>query len=301
MRTVATNPATRTGERPATASRSGRVVLPRILRRPTRMILRRQWRLPRYAGLKGFALLAGATALAGMLIGGHSLTVVSATTAWAGLAIEEVKISGQSETSEVDVLEALAIGPHSSIVTLDALAAHERLEALPWIERVTIRKLYPDTLTVAIVERKPYALWQSEGVVSLVDKAGRIITEDVGGRYVALPMVVGLGAAAEAKSYVSLLEEFPSLKPRVKAGVLVAGRRWNIVLNSGVEIMLPEDDPASALIQAVALDDGHGILSREIAAVDLRLPNRLIFRLTETGHESRQALLKERKKKGPNA
>ncbi|MCP4384329.1 MAG: cell division protein FtsQ/DivIB [Hyphomicrobiales bacterium] len=299
MRSVATLE-TKSDERPATG-RSGRLVLPRFLRRPVRMILRRQWRVPRYAGLKGAAFLAVATGIAGVMIGGHSLTVVSAATTWAGLAIDEVEISGQSETSEVDVLEALAIEPHPSIVTLDALAARVRLETLPWIERATIRKLYPDTLQVAIVEREPYALWQHETAVSLVDKAGRIITEHVGGRYVALPMVVGEGAAAEARSYVSLLEEFPSLQPRVRAGVLVAGRRWNVVLKNGVEIMLPEEDPGSALIQVVALDDGHGILSREIAAVDLRLPNRLVFRLTETGHESRQALLKERKKKRPNA
>ena len=47
--------------------------------------------------------------------------------------------------------------------------------------------------------------------------------------------------------------------------------------------MLPEEDPAAALIQAVALDDGHGVFSREIAAIDMRLPSRLVFRLTEAG------------------
>ena len=96
----------------------------------------------------------------------------------------------------------------------------------------------------------------------------------------------------------ALAFEVGLLEQRVRAGVLVSDRRWNVVLNNGIEIMLPKDDPGSALIQAVALDDGHGILSREIAAVDLRLPNRLVFRLTEAGYEAREALLKKRKGKG---
>ncbi len=284
-----------TGDRPAR-----RVVLPRLLRRPVRILARLDWRLPDHIGLKGLALLFAATAVTGMVVGGHTKTVVSAVTAWSGLAITEVEISGQSETSEVDVLDAMAIGPYPSIVTFDAIAARERVESLPWVKRVTIRKLYPDTLKVAISERRPFAIWQHDGAVSLINKDGNVITDHVDSRYANLPMVVGKDADKRAGEFVSLLKEFPSLAPRVTAGVLVAGRRWNVVLDNGIEIMLPEEDPGSALIQAVALDDGHGIFSREIAAVDLRLPSRLVFRLTETGYEAREALLKERKKKGSN-
>lgn len=297
MRSVGTESQVEHGDWPEGATASYRLVLPRFLRRPARFLSRRDWRLPRHAGLKGLALLFASTAVAGMLIGGHTLTVVSAVTAWSGLAIDEVEITGQSEVSEFDVLHRMAIGPYPSIVTFDAIAARERVEALPWVDHVTIRKLYPDTLQVAIVEREPFAIWQRDRGVSLIDDQGRIITNRVDGRYAGLPLVVGEGAEQRAGEFVTLLEEFPSLAPRVKAGVLVSGRRWNVVLQNGIEIMLPEEDPASALIQVVALDDGHGLFSREIAAVDLRLASRLIFRLTETGYEAREKLLKDRAKR----
>lgn len=283
------------GERP-----SRRLVLPRFLRKPARILSRIDWRVPRHAGLKGMAVLFGATALAGMLVGGHTVTVASALTAWSGLGIDEVTITGQSETSEVDVLDRLAIGPYPSIVTFDALAARERVEELPWVKRVTIRKLYPHTLQVAIVEKEPFAIWQHGGVTSLIDENGKVITDRIGSRYASLPLVVGAEADKRASEFVTLLRDFPSLVPQVKAGVLVSGRRWNIVLRNGIEIMLPEEDALSALTQVVALNDGHGIFSREIAAVDLRLPNRLVFRLTETGYEAREKLLKDRSK-GPRA
>ncbi len=289
-----------TSDWPAGTRPSRRIVLPRFLRRPARILSRLDLRMPGHVGTKSLALFFAATAVTGMLAGGHTMTVVSAFTAWSGLAIDEVEISGQSETSEIDVLEAMAMGEYPSIVTFDAITARERVEKLPWVKRVTIRKLYPDTLQVAISERQPFAIWQHDGAVVLITKDGKVISDHVDARYKNLPMVVGVDADKRADEFVTLLEEFPTFAPRVTAGVLVSGRRWNVVLRNGVEIMLPEEDPASALIQAVALDDGHGILSREIAAVDLRLPSRLVFRLTEKGYEAREALLKARKKNGSN-
>ncbi len=273
-----------------------RIVLPRVFRRPARILSRLDWSVPKYTGVKlatGFLALTGVT---GMVMGGHTLAVTSAVSAWCGLAIDQVEIKGQSETSEVDVLQKLALGDFPSIVTLDVIGAQERIQSLPWVKEVTLRKVYPDTLRVELTERKPFAVWKRASGFALIEKGGRLISNQVDARYAALPMVVGEGADLRAEEFVALMEEFPSLKPRVKAGVLVSNRRWNVVLTNGVEIMLPEEDPASALIQAVALDDGHGVFSREIAAIDIRLPSRLVFRLTEEGAASRAELLMQREK-----
>jgi cell division protein FtsQ len=273
-----------------------RLVLPRMLRRPARILSRLDWEVPKHAGLKlaaGFLALTGVT---GMIMGGHTLTVTAAVSAWCGLAIDQVEIKGQSETSEVDVLQQLALGDFPSIVTLDVTGARERIESLPGVQEATLRKVYPDTLRIELKERKPFAVWQRGSGFALIEKGGRVISTQVAARYASLPMVVGEGADLRAEEFVALMEEFPSLRPEVKAGVLVSNRRWNVVLTNGVEIMLPEEDPAAALIQAVALDDGHGVFSREIAAIDMRLPSRLVFRLTEAGAASRAELLKQRDK-----
>jgi cell division protein FtsQ len=271
-----------------------RLVLPRFLRKPVRMVLK--LRPPRYLGLKGMAALFVATLVAGTVLGGHSLTVVGALTAWGGLAIDGVQITGQSETSEVDVLHALAIDDYPSLVTFDVDAARARVEALPWVKQATIKKLYPDTLQVAVTERTPFAIWQHDVVTSLVDGDGRVITDDVGERYSGLPFVAGPGAAAHVQEFVDLVGGVPSLKPLVHAGVLVSERRWNVVLNGGIEIMLPEEDPAGALVAVAALDAQSGLLSKDIAAVDLRSPERLVVRLTDSGIAARDAALKEREK-----
>ena len=277
-------------------SASRAIVLPRFLRRPARLLHRLDLKMPRALGVKAMVALFIATAAAGTIIGGHGMTVASAVTAWAGFAIENVRITGQSETSEVDVLNALDIGTYPSLLTLDVEAAKARIEALPWVRQATLKKLFPDSVEIEVAERDPYALWQHGGVTSLVDAAGKVITDTVDERYARLPRVVGDGAAAKATAFAALIAPFPAIATRTRAGVLVSQSRWNVVLTNGMELMLPEEKPEAALAIIAALDQSQSILSREISAIDLRVPGPMIVRLTSEGLDARKAALKEREK-----
>ena len=271
------------------------VVLPRFLRRPARSLERLAARpVPRRVGVSGLVALFATTAIAGTLIGGHGVTVVSALSAWSGLAIEEVVITGQSEASELDVLDRLAIGAHPSLLTFDVKGARARIEALPWVEQATLTKLYPDAISVEIGERVPFAIWRHDDRTSLVDHAGAVIVDGVAARYAALPLVVGPGAAERAGEFTNMIGAFPDIAWRVRAGAWVSDRRWTLVLDNDMVLILPRNDPAGALDRISRLDAETGLLSREIAAVDLRMDDRLILRLTDDGLAARNALLKAR-------
>jgi cell division protein FtsQ len=275
---------------------SHHVVLPRFLRRPVRILRRMEWKPPRHFGTKGLVALFLTTAVTGVVIGGHGMTVVSVVTASAGFGIENVKITGQSETSEVDVLAALDIGQYPSLLTLDLEDARLRIETLPWVKQATLKKLFPDTVEIAVVERDPYALWQHDGTISLVDEAGKVITDRIDERYAWLPRVVGTGAAEKATAYSALIDAFPTIARQARAGILVSEERWTVVLENGIELMLPAENPEAALATIASLDRDHSVLSREISAIDLRQPGHVVFRLTGEGMDARKAALKEREK-----
>jgi cell division protein FtsQ len=276
------------------ARASHHIVLPRFLRRPVRAL--RRMKLPRHLGTKSVIALFLVTAVGGTVVGGHGMTVLSAATAAVGFGIENVKITGQSETSEVDVLAALDIGQYPSTLTLDLEDAKARIEKLPWVKQATLKKLFPSTVEIAVREREPYALWQHDGTLSLIDDAGKAITDDIDDRYASLPKVVGNGAAEKATAYTTLIDQFPAIASQVRAGILVSEDRWTLVLANGIELMLPAEDPEKALATIAALDRDHAVLSREIAAIDLREPGHLIVRLTEAGVVAHDAALKEREK-----
>jgi cell division protein FtsQ len=237
--------------------------------------------VPRRFGLKAALLLLLAFIGYGVVAGGHLDRVIGSVTAASGLKINTVRITGQSETAELDVLDRLAIPDHESIVTFDVQAARARIEEIPWVASATIRKVYPDALEVAITEREPFALWQRNGNVALIDVEGRVLSTYVSPRYRSLPVLVGAGAQSEAAEILGLIAEFPTLHERLRAATLVSGRRWDLTLQNGIVIMLPEDDPIPALVQLEALDQSQQILSRQILSVDLRLADRVVVALDD--------------------
>lgn len=268
--------------------------LPRGLRRHGRALMRAEWRLPRRFGLKATAVLYLATMLYGVIAGGHVNGVIAAGTSAAGLSIAEVRITGQSETSELDVLQSLGIGEGASLATFSVAAARARVEALPWVDTATIRKVYPGGLDIVIAERTPYALWQHSGITSLIDSEGAVIVESAGARYAGLPLIVGTDANARAVELVGLMGLEPQLKARIRAAVLVAGRRWNLMFDNGVTIMLPETGAGAALARLARLDNDGLLLSRDIALVDLRIGNQVVVRLTDEAIVKLDAALRDR-------
>ncbi|MBN8898056.1 MAG: cell division protein FtsQ, partial [Rhodospirillales bacterium] len=62
------------------------------------------------------------------------------------------------------------------------------------------------------------------------------------------------------------------------AAVRVGERRWNLQMNSGTDVMLPEGHEVEALDRLAQLQQEHAVLDRPLAAIDLRLPDRLLLR-----------------------
>ncbi|MBE0693726.1 MAG: cell division protein FtsQ, partial [Aquamicrobium sp.] len=131
-------------------------------------------------------------------------------------------------------------------------------------------------------------------VLSLIEADGRVIAPLSGSRHAALPLVVGRGADTPAADFVARVAVYPDLAARVRGYVRVSERRWDLRLDNGVTVKLPEHGADAALAELVALDARHGLLSRDIETVDMRLADRLVVRLSPDAATAREAALKER-------
>lgn len=259
--------------------------------------------MPRGIGIVAMVLLLTGTGVLGVMRGGHSDDVLgafsdtrNAAANSVGFRITSVAITGRKQLTQDEVLAVGGINGRSSLLFLDAAAARDRLKADPWISDATVQKLYPGRLQIDITERTAYALWQEEGRVSVIAEDGTVLEPYVARRFVSLPLVVGKGAETRAKDFLGLLGQYPQVRSAVKAIVFVGERRWNLRLADGVDVRLPEHDVEKALAALTKLDQEDHLFSRDITAIDMRLPDRLTVRLSEDAAKAREELFKDKSK-----
>ena len=155
------------------------------------------------------------------------------------------------------------------------------------VRTAAIQRRLPGTLYVRLVERKPLALWQHSGKIELIDRLGAVIPVTRLDRFAKLPMVVGEGAARHAAELLDMLASEPDLAARVTAAIRVGDRRWNLRIDNSVDVLLPADDTAEAWAQLARLDRTSALVQRDVQTIDIRLPDRLVLRVSpETPRET---------------
>jgi cell division protein FtsQ len=212
-----------------------------------------------------------------------------------GFGIVQADVRGTRYLSREEILERAGVTPQTSLLLLNAEGVRTALKQDPRVAEATVRKLYPDRLEIAIEEREAFARWQRAGKLNLIARDGTVLERDIGAKAADLPLVVGAGADRGAAALLDLIERFPSIREAVRAGVLVAERRWNLRLKNGIDVRLPEEDPALALERLVQLDGSKQIMTRDLTMIDLRVPDRVTVGLSD---EAAAALKKTPKRTG---
>jgi len=195
-----------------------------------------------------------------------------------GLILEEVLVTGRGETSREDLLTALGVARGAPMLTYDFESAKVRVENLPWVRNAHIERLLPDTLAVHLIERQPIALWQNQDGFSLIDEDGDVIISAELDQYANLIHVVGDDAPNRVGGLLELLETQPAVKAKVLAAIRVGGRRWDLLIEGGIDVRLPEDGAPEALARLAAFEMESGVFGRDVKVLDLRMPDRVIVR-----------------------
>ncbi|MBV1887308.1 MAG: FtsQ-type POTRA domain-containing protein [Parvibaculaceae bacterium] len=242
-------------------------------------------------------VLVAAALVYGAFLGGHVAAAGAATTqqvhqliAAVGFRVDEVTVRGRGQTTTNDVLHALQVVHGDSIFAFDTDEARIRLERLDWVTSAQVTRLLPNTVHIELVEQRPFAIWQlKKRLVAVVDRNGRQITDKNIEQYGYLPLIMGHGAPRRSADFIKMVQKFPALAPRVRAYRRVADRRWDLRLENGVTVLLPEINIEAALVELVEADEQYRLLSRDVTAIDLRLPDRLTVRLAPDAAARREA------------
>jgi len=237
------------------------------------------------AGCYGVSVASRTPAVAAALADAADRLV--AVTATLGLVVADIEVEGRETTDAATIMAALDAARGTPILAVKPSRAKEQLESLPWVRSATIERRLPGTLFVRLVERRPLAVWQHGGKQQLIDRDGEVIPVSDLSPFSRLPTLVGEGAAPHAAVLIDMLAGEPDLAARVTAAIRVGDRRWNLRVDNMTDVLLPEEDPAGAWSRLAQLERTSSLLKRDVQTVDLRLPDRLVLRVT-TG-SSREA------------
>ena len=155
----------------------------------------------------------------------------------------------------------------------DMQAIHSTVATLPWVDTVTVKRIWPDAIDIKVREKKPYARW---GKNSLITERGVIFTPNNLEQFKNLTVVTG-----PEMQQVKVLEIMKGIKTALAdqsmelAEFTVNDRwAWKIKLVNGLEILLGRNEQLKKLQRYLKT---LAVLKQEqvdaMAIVDLRYPN----------------------------
>ena len=200
--------------------------------------------------------------------------------------VKLMAIDGASEELSQDIREIASVDFPISSFDLDLDGMLAQIESLDAISEAGLRVRAGGILQVDITERVPAVVWRGpQGLEALDAEGHRVIGLDRRMDRADLPLIAGEGAERKVAEALQILKAAKPLEARLRGLVRVGERRWNIVLDRGQVIMLPEVKPLGAVAQVIALSQAKDLLDRDVKAVDMRKPSRPTLQLTEAAME----------------
>lgn len=196
--------------------------------------------------------------------------------------VRSIEVISRSPEVAAGVEQLLGLSFPVSSWDLDLPGLRARAEALDAVEGAWLQIRSGGVLEVRITERVPAMIWRNAEGLDLVDAQGhRVARLATRAARADLPLLAGDGAPEAIAEAEALWAAAAPIQPRIRGLVRVGERRWDVVLDRGQTIMLPETGAVEALERVVAMSEGaQQLLSRDVVGIDMRHPARPTLRLS---------------------
>ena len=186
--------------------------------------------------------------------------------------IKVASIDGSSDELANEIREILPLDFPVSYFDLDIKYLHKVVNEIPAVASAAIKISVGGVLQINVTEKSPAFIWRKDNVISVIDETGsfiRIANSRVD--YPKLPLVVGEAANLVVSEISSLMQANEYLKDHVRAFIRVGERRWDLILENNVRIMLPQREFLAAFDRLMLMDEAGSLLSGRLSNIDMRL------------------------------
>jgi len=161
------------------------------------------------------------------------------------LYIQKIKIENNSIVESDKIKKKLSFLYKENLFFLNIKDIERNLKNETFIESFSIKKIYPNTLKLIIVEKKPIAVLQNKKKKFYISNKGDLINFIDIEIYSDLPTVFGNG-----EGFYSLYQDLQNIKfplEMIKSFYFFESGRWDLVMHDDKVIKLPIQNYLSSL------------------------------------------------------
>ncbi len=194
--------------------------------------------------------------------------------------VKDIRINGTEKTNP-DELRNILTPNLNNLISFDKDHAKSLLEQVGWVKRANIKKIYPNTLIINIIETDPFAIYYDNQNNYLIDIDGQIISSNPDiNVYKNLLIVRGEEAKTKLNEIIKEINiYFPDIRNRINELEFIEKRRWNLFLSGNLLIKLPDTDVKESLNNLKKLFEDKQVLESNIIEVDLRIKGRAVIKV----------------------
>ena len=188
--------------------------------------------------------------------------------------IKEIKIYNTVLIQENEIIEKLHDIYNKNILTIKSKDIAEPLKTVDFLDKIEVKKKYPNTIIVKIYETKPIAILFKKKTKYLFDNSSNLILLSEDMSYDDLPNVFGKGAESEFLNFFNLLESSDFPKKKIKNYYYHKIGRWDLELVDNKIIKLPNEKILEAIKKSSELLDRDDFKIYNV--FDLRINGKIV-------------------------
>ena len=187
-------------------------------------------------------------------------------------SVEKIEIQGNSYSDQTEIKGIIGEYKKKSLIHFPIREYKLKLEQLDWIKRASIKRKFPDTIYVSVIENSPYAIFIDGIDEYLIDNDGEIISSKPdNSEYSELLRVTGSDGNLNFSNLIREINiNYPKILNMIIELEFIENRRWNLILKQNIKIKLPEKDSSIQLVKLKQLQQDQKLFDSNIIEIDLR-------------------------------
>jgi cell division protein FtsQ len=184
--------------------------------------------------------------------------------------VQKIVISGQRQfLDDQEIKSLIRTSQPGSFFNLDVEQAHQDVEAMPWVNRASVRKRWPNGLEIYVVEQVPAATWNGD---LLLNQAGDVFQAFMNDSKIDLPSLFGPGGSEQTalQGYLAMRSLLGAVDFEISELFLSERFAWNLRLSNGIKLNLGRTEFIDRLQRFIDLYPLLNEQERAVDYVDLR-------------------------------